>query len=256
MWVSFAREFGDEVGGGNAGLFQDASEECGAKFAIRTFETRLLFIMLAVVGRVDEFLRSQVALEHGAIIHESIVPVADGAVGACGWMFWQGLLDEGEDVFVADFLFIFEKEVNKNGANIRLDEGVRGVPSESEDAAGGVRSDARKLDELLCGAGDFAGGDFRFCHDCLGNFFQIEGAAIVAEALPFGEDVGGGCFGQSLPIGEACNEGLESRDGSRRLRLLEHDLGDDDSIRSDVLAPRETAAMLLVVGPDGVLEFF
>src|SRR5204862_2616641 len=68
------------------------------------------------------------------------------------------------------------------------------------------------------------------------------GPAVVTEARPRADDIGGGCGRADRRRGKAHEEGVVLGNDPRHLRLLEHHLADEDRPRVTGVAPRQVAA--------------
>src|SRR5918999_3499623 len=73
---------------------------------------------------------------------------------------------------------------------------------------------------------------------------EVQRAPVVAEALPLADDVCSGRVRKSLDRRPALEPGEVARHDARDLRLLEHDLADEDRVRVSRPAPWEVAAVL------------
>ena len=90
--------------------------------------------------------------------------------------------------------------------------------------------------------------------DVTGEAVEVAGARVVAEALP--------CFAdltrpRAREVGEgreALEEAIVVAEDARDLRLLEHQLRDEDAIRVARLTPGQIAAMRSVPGPQPTAE--
>ena len=76
-------------------------------------------------------------------------------------------------------------------------------------------------------------------HDQLGGTLQVAGACVVPQPGPEAQDFIQRCAGERGNVREAGKESRVVRQDGGDLRLLQHDLGDPDSIRSRVPLPRQ-----------------
>ncbi len=83
---------------------------------------------------------------------------------------------------------------------------------------------------------------------------QIARPRVIAEALPRVEDVIFRSPSKRREIGEAAEPLIIIRDNGGNLGLLEHKLGDEDSVGIASLTPRELAAVLMVPIRQGRVE--
>lgn len=87
-----------------------------------------------------------------------------------------------------------------------------------------------------------------------GDHVQPDGANIVAEWIPQAPDLSHVRGGQAAEGRETAEELAVLRDHALDLRLLQHDLGDEDAIRLTGATPREVAGMLGVPDEQSPLE--
>ena len=113
-------------------------------------------------------------------------------------------------------------------------DGVRGVPADS----GKLRQVARPPDP----------------RDDPGRLVQGDGTAVVAEPLPGADDVAARRRGQRFGIRPAIEPRQVARDDALDLRLLEHDLGDEDRVRVSRLPPGKLPAVLREPGEQSFLH--
>ena len=114
-------------------------------------------------------------------------------------------------------------------------------PAEGE-AADGVRrvaADSGKLGEIL---GPAMSGDM------LRRPVQVDRAPVVAEPLPRADDLRERRSGERLQGRPPLEPGREARHDALDLRLLEHDLRDEDRVRVASPPPGQVAAVLLEPG--------
>lgn len=81
--------------------------------------------------------------------------------------------------------------------------------------------------------------------DGAGGFVQRAGAAVVAEAAPEGEDLSFFGLGQGLEGGKALHEARVVVDDDRDAGLLQHGLGDPNSVGIAGLPPGQFACVLI-----------
>ena len=102
-----------------------------------------------------------------------------------------------------------------------------------------VVSDARQCSQIHCIVGDrCAVGGHPSCERV-----QIPGTCIVAEPGPRLQHGVTWRFSHVVERGEAREKALVVIDHTRHLRLLEHELGDENAVRVTRAPPREVAAM-------------
>lgn len=130
------------------------------------------------------------------------------------------------------------EEACEDAFDVAIDGGGGLVEGNGGDGSGGVGTDAGKRLQGFEVVGEFLGGK---CDDGLGKAMEEFGATVVAESFPLFEDGGFVGLGEGLPGGEAGEPTLEVGDHGGDLSLLEHELGNGDSIGGGVLTPREVA---------------
>ena len=128
-----------------------------------------------------------------------------------------------------------------NPPDVRVDRQHVAPEGEIADGGGGVRTDAGELGEVVRPAvnGHLPGGTV-----------QIDGAAVVAEPLPLDDHVRRGRARERLDARPALEPGLPARDHAVDLRLLQHDLRDEDRIGIVRPPPGQIAPVLLVPGQE------
>ena len=114
------------------------------------------------------------ALEHGPVIHEGIVPGAR-------LLAVQGLVHQGQDLPVPDPALTRKEAVEKNPANVGLDEHHRLVEGKGGQGPGGGLADAGKGAEGFNRGGE---APVKLRHHPPGDALQGQGAAVVPQSLP------------------------------------------------------------------------
>ena len=117
--------------------------------------------------------------------------------------------------------------VRVHGENVAL---VR----EPGDGIRGVAADSGQLGQIL---GPALGGDET------SSPMQVEPPPVVAETLPLANHLRRARRGERLDRRPALEEGEIARNDARDLRLLEHDLGDEDRVRVARFPPGQVAAL-------------
>ena len=116
---------------------------------------------------------------------------------------------------------------------------------------GGIRADAGEFPQFLSGARQFA---TVVLYDIPRELVQADGAPVVAHAGPDADDVCGLGVGERAECGEGVEECAVLEDDAVDLRLLEHDLRHENSVRVGDAAPGEDAGVAGVPGGNGVVE--
>jgi hypothetical protein len=129
----------------------------------------------------------------------------------------------------------------RHTADVRVDREHRPPEREGRDGVGGVAADAGKLRQIVRPAAR---------RDALRRPVEIDGAPVVSEPLPGPDDVGERGRGERLRGRPALEPLPETRDDALDLRLLEHDLGDEDRVGVAAPAPGEVAAVLAKPGQE------
>jgi hypothetical protein len=93
-----------------------------------------------------------------------------------------------------------------------------------------------------------------FFHHGDGSRTEVSGARVIAKALPGAKDLLFGSSRQGGEIGETPQPLIIIREDGGDLRLLEHELGDEDSVGIAGAAPGEIAAVLAVPGAERAPE--
>src|SRR5262245_42802187 len=133
----------------------------------------------------------------------------------------------------------------EDSTDVGVDGQDRPAKGEAGDRVRGVPAHAWKLGEVVRPA---------VRCDLARSAVQVEGAAVVAEALPLADHVAGRGGRERLDRGPALEESEVARDDARDLRLLGHDLGDEDRVRISGAPPRQVAAVLVEPGEKGRLH--
>ena len=110
-------------------------------------------------------------------------------------------------------------EAGEDANDVSVNNGGGEILCDGGDGGGGVGADA--------GEGlPFVGalGCLREPDECLGEFVEIAGAAVVAEAFPVFKDGFGGGMGKGFEVREELHPALEIRQHGFNLGLLEHEL--------------------------------
>ena len=124
------------------------------------------------------------------------------------------------------------------------------VKGKRADAGCRGRSYAGQGHKLALGHGHLTAG----LADGLRGAVHRQGAAVVAQALPLVQDVGGLGRGQHGRGGKALQPALPAAVHAADLRLLQHDLRDPDSVRVTRAPPGQVPVELAAALPDGGAE--
>jgi hypothetical protein len=147
-----------------------------------------------------------------------LVPVA-------GAVLIEDVFGPGPGVFVqgeAGALVVGETGVN--ALDVAIDEGGWVVLSDAGDGAGGVSADSGHSLPFLNRGGEV------FADQRSGSLMKHAASTVVAEALPFLEDLLLVRLGEGVDIGEALHPVLPERDDGGDLGLLKHDLAHPDGV--------------------------
>ena len=128
--------------------------------------------------------------------------------------------------------------MDEHGANVRLDIDSRKVAGERGDAGGRCRPDTRQLLQLLHRFGQAPAEALRAF---LGRALECQGAAVIAEPLPFGKHIGRCGRSQRIRGREHAHPALPPPQHALDLRLLEHDLAHQHAVGVIDAAPRQIA---------------
>jgi hypothetical protein len=120
-------------------------------------------------------------------------------------------------------------------ADVRIDRQHRAGVREPGNGIGGVAADSGQLRQIL---GPAAVGDLASCP------MKIQGPPVVSESLPGANHVGGRSGRERLHRRPALEPRKVTGNDPRDLRLLEHDLGDQDRVRIAGPPPRKIAPVL------------
>src|SRR5437764_126700 len=90
--------------------------------------------------------------------------------------------------------------------------------------------------------------------DCDGSTVQVDGPAVVAQARPGAHDISDRRRRALRGGREPVEEGLVLRNDTWHLRLLEHDLADEDRPRVTGVAPRQVPARARRPGQERLLH--
>ena len=187
-------------------------------------------VILDGAGRASRF---RFLAEGGPQFHDGLIVVA-GVVG----------VEEGLGGFLKDFNglpvtgeglgMIAEAGEDPNDVSVNNGGGV--ILCDGSDGGGGVGADAGEGLPFVGGL-----GGLRELDECLGEFVEIAGAAVVAEAFPVFKDGFGGGMGKGFEVREVPHPALEVGQHGFDLSLLEHELGDHGAIEAGIGAPGEGA---------------
>src|SRR5262245_3699431 len=138
-----------------------------------------------------------------------------------------------------------EEHPAEHAPYVRIHDRHRPTVGEAAHRPGGVAADAPHAAQQ----GLVVGQPPAVARDRLaGNAAQVDRADVVAERIPEARDLLRGRAGEALEGRIAVQELVVLRDHPVDLRLLQHDLGDQDAIRVFGAPPRQVAAMLAVPG--------
>ncbi len=140
-----------------------------------------------------------------------------------------------------------EESPTEDATDVRIGEGLRGAVREARHRRGGVAADPGQRVERRRVWGQAAGTEAR-------DAMQVARAPVVAEARPFSEHVRKRRLGETPERREATEEALVHVQYARHLRLLEHDLRDEDGVWVAGAAPGEDAAVARVPADEGRRE--
>ena len=139
----------------------------------------------------------------------------------------QGLVHQGQDLPVPDPALARKEAVEKDPADVGLDEHHRLVEGEGGQGPGGGLADAGKGAEGVNRVGE---ASVKLRHHPPGDAHKGQGAAVVPQSLPGGHDVPQGGPGQGPNVGEGMDKGLILEGHAFHLGLLQHDFGNEDVI--------------------------
>jgi len=135
--------------------------------------------------------------------------------------------------------------------DVRLDDWHSLVEREGGDRAGGITSNPGKSLDRIQSARKPA---TMFFHHGDGSRTEITCARVIAEALPGVKDLLFGSSRQGGEIGETLHPLIIIWEDGGDLRLLEHELGDQDGIGIAGAAPGKIAAVSAVPGAERAPE--
>ncbi len=168
---------------------------------------------------------------HRAQLHHGLIMVA-GKVGVeHGVGEWPegfdraGAVSEGRGI---------RREPGENTHDVAIDDGGRNVERDAGDRRRRVGADAGQL--LPTGGCLWRRGHGD--HD-LGEFVEVAGARVVAEAFPVFQYAFFGGGGQRAEVGKRRQPAGEIRENGLHLRLLQHELADNGFIKRRLIAPRQ-----------------
>jgi len=132
-----------------------------------------------------------------------------------------------------------EERASEDAANVRVGERDTPPAREARDRGRGVRADAGQRVERGRIGGQALWMETR-------DPVEVSGAAVVSEAGPGAQHVGERRARERGQRREASQEGAVCRKHPRDLRLLEHDLGNEDRVRVARPAPGKRASAAAV----------
>lgn len=112
------------------------------------------------------------------------------------------------------------------------------VEGETGDCTGCVGAHAGEISNRGRVCGEFA---LVLTQNCLSGSVQVSCSGVVAEAFPCSKDLLLLGICERFEGGETLNPPLEVGDDRDDLRLLEHELGDEDFVGIEGLSPRQRA---------------
>src|SRR3990167_2935882 len=118
--------------------------------------------------------------------------------------------------------------MNERAADVRFNESDGRIERERRDRTSGIRADARQCHENIRVARKFTA---IFPHNLLRDAFQIERATVIANAGPCRQHIADRCSCERAEIWEMADEFMILRHDARYLRLLKHNLGNENAIR-------------------------
>src|SRR5262249_34583555 len=121
-----------------------------------------------------------------------------------------------------------------HAAYVRVDRENVAAEGEVADRGRGVRPDSWKLCQVVWPS---------VRRDDAGGAVKVEAASVVTEPLPLADDVRRRCVRERVDGRPPLKPGEEARDDALDLRLLQHDLGDEDRVRVARLAPGKITAL-------------
>ena len=136
--------------------------------------------------------------------------------------------------------FLEIDEAREHAGDIRIHGGDCLIEGEAGERSGGVAADAREA-----GNGRGVGRELSamLLRHGPGGAVEIPRPGVVAEPLPGVEHIRLAGRGERLEAGETGEPALEVGDDRGDLRLLEHELRDEDRVRIGGAPPREIATI-------------
>src|SRR5262249_14231693 len=135
------------------------------------------------------------------------------------------------------------EDPGQNAANVRIDHGHWLLVGEARDRRGSVAPDALERPQ----AGDVSGQRATVLgYHLTGDLVQPHGAQVVAKALPGTDGFRPRRAGQVAESRKAFEPGVPFGNDAIDLRLLEHDLGDENGVRVARAAPGQVARVLAI----------
>ena len=174
-----------------------------------------------------------------AQIHESGVIPSRGALR-------QKLCSMRPEYFASGAGIDRDLDIEKSGEQPRdvgFHDGRGFIERESGDGVCGIAADPRKIPNRLQLPRKAAA---MFFHHSDGRSAEITSTGVIAKTLPGVQNIlfGSGC--QSGIIGETPQPLFIIRDDGGDLRLLEHELGDEDGVRIVGVTPGKVAAVFTI----------
>lgn len=187
-------------------------------------------VVLDGAGRASRF---RFLAEGGSQFHDGLIVVA-GVVGVEEGL--GGLLKDFNGLPVAreGLGMIAEAGEDANDVSVNNRDGV--ILRDGGDGGGGIGADAGEGLPFVGALGCLWEPD-----ECLGEFVEIAGAAVVAEAFPVFKDGFGGGMGKGFEVREVLHPALEVGQHGFNLGLLQHELGNHGSIEAGFGAPGKGA---------------
>ena len=141
--------------------------------------------------------------------------------------------------------------MDEDPPDVGLDEDDRQVEGESTDGRCSCRADAGKAGK---DTGISRKDTLIPVHDNFCTVPECQGPPVVPQSLPGGKHFGKRGSGKGGEVREGGDECREPDQDPLDLRLLEHDLRDENSIRIGGVPPGHRAAGLLIMRKDDLLE--
>ena len=171
-----------------------------------------------------------------AELHERLVVGPSGAAGP-----GEGRVrnaPEAREVTRTFGVQVGGEDAGEDAGDVGVNEGGATLVGEARDRAGGVEANARKGTKT-CGVGRDNAGAGRRIGDLTGERMQVASAGVISESGPRVGHVLDGRIGDVVEGGEALEKPRVVIDDAGDLRLLEHQLGDEDVVRVARAAPGE-----------------